>query len=94
MATLKCMFCKTPQKAERGIRAVLCGSCTARLAGTPEQIGKVPASAKKVSKPRKKRGTAPTVKKATTGYGRGWHLKKNFTAPDGKRYSFGKLISK
>jgi hypothetical protein len=36
---------------------------------------------------------APKVAKATTGYGRGWHLKKEFTAPNGDRYSFGKLIT-
>ena len=35
----------------------------------------------------------PTTKKPTAGFGRGWHLKKEFTAPNGDRYSFGKLIT-
>jgi hypothetical protein len=31
--------------------------------------------------------------KPATGFGRGWHLRKEFTAPNGDRYSFGKLIT-
>lgn len=29
---------------------------------------------------------------ATAGFPRGWHFKKKFEAPDGKVYSFGKLV--
>jgi hypothetical protein len=36
---------------------------------------------------------ATTTKKPTAGFGRGWHLRKEFTAPNGDRYSFGKLIT-
>jgi len=92
MATLKCVFCKTPQKADKSVRAILCGSCTARLAGSPTQIGKVPKSpvVKAVKKSRKK--AAPKVVSASKGWGRGWHLKKSFTAPDGSKYVFGQLV--
>lgn len=91
MATLKCVFCKTPQKADKSVRAILCGSCTARLAGTPEQIGKAPKpNVPKVKKT--KRVKAQKVAKKTAGFGRGWHLKKKFVAPDGKTYSFGRPI--
>jgi len=36
---------------------------------------------------------APQAAKPTAGFGRGWHLRKEFTAPNGDRYSFGKLIT-
>jgi hypothetical protein len=36
---------------------------------------------------------AQKVTKPTAGFGRGWHLRKEFTAPNGERYSFGKLIT-
>lgn len=91
MATLKCVFCKAPQKADKSVRAILCGSCTARLAGTPEQIGKAPKpNVPKVKKT--KRAKAVKVVKKTAGFGRGWHLKKKFVAPDGQTYSFGRPI--
>ena len=90
MATLKCVFCKTPQRSDKSIRAILCGSCTARLAGTPEQIGKAP----KPNVPKVKKVKKVAVKKvsASSGWGRGWHLKKKFVAPDGTRYSFGQPL--
>jgi hypothetical protein len=37
--------------------------------------------------------TAPKTTKPTAGFGRGWHLRKEFTAPTGEKYSFGKLIT-
>lgn len=93
MATLKCVFCKTPQKADKSIRAILCGSCTARLAGTPQQIGKFPKSdVPKVKKVRKVKVQKKVS--ASSGWGRGWHLKKKFVAPDGKTYSFGQPVGK
>ena len=73
------------------MRAILCGSCTARLAGTPEQIGKAPKSNVPKVK-RVKRVPKEKVVKATAGFGRGWHLKKAFTAPDGTKYSFGQPV--
>jgi len=42
MTALKCVFCKELVKADATIRAVLCSRCTARLAGTPVEIGKFP----------------------------------------------------
>ena len=36
---------------------------------------------------------ATNTPKKSAGWGRGWHLKKEFTAPNGDRYSFGKLIT-
>jgi hypothetical protein len=36
---------------------------------------------------------ATKTTKPTAGFGRGWHLRKEFTAPNGDRYSFGKLIT-
>lgn len=35
----------------------------------------------------------PATQKKSAGWGRGWHLKKEFTAPNGEKYSFGKLVS-
>lgn len=103
-----CFFCKTPEpRADTRAKAVLCSRCVARLAGSPESIGKVPKSVtpktpkvkvakkatvktkvtrKKVSK------SATPVKSPTGGWGRGWHLKKHFVAPDGVTYSFGQPV--
>jgi len=60
------------------------------LAGSPAQIGKTP----KVKVPKIKKVRKVKVAKPTTGFGRGWHLKKKFVSPDGKVYSFGKLTKK
>ena len=37
--------------------------------------------------------TTNTTAKKSAGWGRGWHLRKEFTAPTGEKYSFGKLIT-
>lgn len=103
-----CFFCKTPEpRADARAKAVLCSRCVARLAGSPESIGKVPKSAtpktpkvkvaKKVAVKTKavtKRVTkvASNTKSTTGGWGRGWHLKKHFVAPDGVTYSFGQPV--
>jgi hypothetical protein len=95
---MKCIFCKTEEhRADKKSKAVLCGACTAKLTGSPAAIGKVPAGTKaekpaKVAKVRKTRGTAAKAVTKTAGFGRGWHLKKHFTAPDGTVYSFGKPV--
>lgn len=91
MATLKCVFCKTPQTADKSVRAVLCHKCTARLAGTPQEIGKYPKTV--VPKVKKVKKVAVKKVSASSGWGRGWHLKKSFTAPDGVKYTFGKVTS-
>lgn len=90
MAMLKCMFCKTPQKGDRGVRAILCSSCVAKLAGSPQAIGKFPKP--QVKKEKKAKVKKAKVVSAAKGFGRGWHLKKKFVAPDGTVYSFGQLV--
>lgn len=104
---LKCVFCKEMVKTDHTIKAVLCSRCTARLTGSPVEIGKFPKdTTKKVVKKRKvkkvkikkvvrktRRKVAKTVVVSkTAGWGRGWHLKKKFVAPNGDTYKFGELI--
>ena len=43
--------------------------------------------------PKAQKAPKTTNTKPTAGFGRGWHLRKEFTAPNGDRYSFGKLIT-
>lgn len=95
MIQLDCSKCGSSVSADADTRAVLCSRCTARLAGTPEQINKFPKREVSMtnvmtSKPTK----APKKVKEEGGpQGRGWHLKKHYVAPNGKVYSFGKLVS-
>ena len=96
--TMDCFFCGSSVSADLDTRAVLCSRCTARLAGTPQQINKFPkreVSMTDIVAQQSKTPKAPktTNVKPTTGFGRGWHLRKEFTAPNGDRYSFGKLIT-
>jgi hypothetical protein len=60
-----------------------------KLAGSPQAIGKVPKGPK--VKKEKKEKVVKVASKAS-GFGRGWHLKKSFTAPDGTKYSFGQPV--
>jgi hypothetical protein len=94
---MNCFFCRTSVTASRGVKAILCGNCTQRLAGSPTTIGRAPKrevdATQLLRKPRRKRGEKKVmVAKASSGWGRGWHLKKEFVAPDGNTYSFGKLM--
>lgn len=91
---VKCFFCRTEvQRAAKEARSVLCSNCVAKLAGSPQAIGKVPARQAPVKVKRVKKVKKAPVIKASTGWGRGWHLKKSFQAPDGAMYSFGKKIN-
>ena len=93
---MECFFCGLSVSADSDTRAVLCSRCTARLAGTPQQINKFPkreVSMTEIVTKQTKAPKAPKVSKPTAGFGRGWHLRKEFTAPNGDRYSFGKLIT-
>ena len=94
---IECFFCGSSVSTDSDTRAVLCSRCTARLAGTPQQINKFPkrevSMTDMVAKQTPKAPKAQKVTKPTTGFGRGWHLRKEFTAPNGDRYSFGKLIT-
>lgn len=91
---MDCFFCGFPVSADSNTRAVLCSRCTARLAGTPTEINKFPKREVDMSDiVTTKAPKTPKVTKPTTGWGKGWHLKKEFVAPNGDRYSFGKLIT-
>ena len=90
---MDCFFCGSPVSADIDTRAILCSRCTARLAGTPTEIHKVPKREVDMSEIVTKSPSAPKTPKPTAGFGRGWHLKKEFTAPNGDKYSFGKLIT-
>lgn len=108
--TLKCVFCKDVVKADNTIKAVLCSRCTARLSGSPMEIGKFPKSdsIKTEKKSRKRKVRKVKTKRIvrnknvvktkpvskTAGWGRGWHLKKKFIAPTGDVYKFGQLFKK
>jgi hypothetical protein len=49
-----------------------------------------------VNAPKRKRGRPRTrltpIERPNSGFGRGWHLKKKFVAPDGRKFSFGKPV--
>jgi hypothetical protein len=40
--TIKCVFCKNTLSVDKTIKAALCSHCVARLAGSPQEIGKFP----------------------------------------------------
>jgi len=95
---MDCFFCGSSVSADSDTRAVLCSRCTARLTGTPTEINKFPKREVSMTDIVAKQNQAPkasktTNTKPTAGFGRGWHLRKEFTAPNGDRYSFGKLIT-
>ena len=93
---MECFFCGSSVSTDSDTRAVLCSRCTARLAGTPTEINKFPkreVSMTDTTAKQPKTPKAPKTTKPTAGFGRGWHLRKEFTAPNGDRYSFGKLIT-
>jgi len=90
---MDCFFCGSLVSADTDTRAILCSRCTARLAGTPTEINKFPKREVDMSEIVAKSPSTPKTPKPTTGFGRGWHLKKEFTAPNGEKYSFGKLIT-
>ncbi len=94
--TMDCFFCGSSVSADEDTRAVLCSRCTARLAGTPAEINKYPkreVSMTDVMAKTPRTPKAPKTVKPTAGFGRGWHLRKEFTAPNGDKYSFGKLVT-
>lgn len=92
---LDCFFCGATVNTDEDTRAILCSWCTARLAGTPVEINKYPKQREvsmtdMVKAPKVKK---EVVAKKSAGWGRGWHLKKEFVSPTGEKYSFGKLIA-
>lgn len=93
---MACFFCGSSVSADSDTRAVLCSRCTARLAGTPVEINKFPKREVSMTDMVAEQTVTPKATntvKPTAGFGRGWHLRKEFTAPNGDRYSFGKLIT-
>jgi len=92
---IKCFFCNSPTpNASRNAKAVLCGTCVSKLVASPQAIGRAPKPVNVVKTPKVKKvkvTKAKVVSKAT-GFGRGWHLKKKFVAPDGTVYSFGQKV--
>lgn len=92
---INCVFCKSSVEVTADTKSILCGRCVSRLVGSPAEIGKKPTdtTTPKVKK-EKKAKKVQTTTGARAGYGRGWHLKKHFEAPDGKVYSFGELVKK
>lgn len=90
---VKCFFCKVDvPRADVRAKSALCGTCVSKLVGSPQAIGKGPKPVKvapKVKVPKVKK--VKVVSKAS-GFGRGWHLKKKFVAPDGTVYSFGQKV--
>lgn len=95
---MDCFFCGSSVSADADTRAILCSRCTSRLAGTPTEINKFPKREVSMTDIVAKQTKTPKAAKAAntkpaTGFGRGWHLRKEFTAPNGDRYSFGKLIT-
>ena len=96
---MECFFCGSSVSADSDTRAVLCSRCTARLAGTPTEINKFPKREVSMTDIVATQNQTPKAPKAakttkpTAGFGRGWHLRKEFVAPNGDRYSFGKLIT-
>jgi hypothetical protein len=95
--TMSCFFCGSAVSADSDTRAILCSRCTARLAGTPTEINKFPKREVSMTDVMVSKLTkAPKVVKVKEDggpQGRGWHLKKHYVAPNGKVYSFGKLVS-
>jgi hypothetical protein len=96
---MKCFFCKAEEpRADKKAGAVLCGDCVSKLASPPARMTVATPSSTdataptQVKKTRAPRGSKPKVVKESQGFGRGWHLKKHFVAPDGTAYSFGQKV--
>ena len=99
---MECFFCGSSVSADSDTRAILCSRCTARLAGTPEQINKYPKREVSMTDMVAKQTKTPKAPKAVKNDnmkmfggnpGRGWHLRKEYVAPNGRVYNFGKLVS-
>jgi hypothetical protein len=97
--TMDCFFCGSSVSADEDTRAVLCSRCTARLAGTPAEINKYPKREVSMTDVMAKTPKTPKAAKNDNmkmfggNPGRGWHLRKEYVAPNGRVYNFGKLVS-
>ena len=90
---IKCFFCHTTvTRADARSKSVLCATCVSKLVGSPQAIGRVPKPAKSVKTPKVKKVKVVKTASKASGFGRGWHLKKKFVAPDGTVYSFGQKV--
>jgi hypothetical protein len=77
---------------------VTCAICVQRMVEPPipKKVPTVTLTPEGVPRKRGRPRKNPlaTVVKKSAGWGRGWHLKKHFVAPDGSVYANGKLKKK
>ena len=92
---LACSVCDGDTPASGEAVSVVCPSCVQkRLPMDAVMRKKLDGPGAKVKGGKRGRPrTRPLVEKKNVGFGRGWHLKKSFTAPDGATYSFGKKVA-
>lgn len=94
---ISCLACGGMISVDAGVSTGICGTCMTKLVGAPTTaatragVVKVPKLTK-AGVPRKRRGEG--VKKAPSGFPRGWHFKIFYKHTDGKCYSKGKLVEK
>jgi len=97
LTIVACMACHEDVTVDVGVASAVCGTCMTKLVGAPTTaatragVVKVPKLTK-AGVPRKRRGEG--VKKAPSGFPRGWHFKIFYKHTDGKCYSKGKLVEK
>jgi hypothetical protein len=97
---MKCFFCDYPVKTTnpKETKAVLCGSCVAKISDPPEIKEVAPKlsieekAERKAIRAEKKKEKLEKLKTAKRGMGRGWHLKKLFEF-EGTYFSMGKEIT-
>lgn len=91
MKSMRCMICPNYVEVDNASGAVVCADCISKIMPAPahKPIAKV---TKVVNLKVKKGEKAKTVTVKTKGFGRGWHLKKEFIAPDGAVYRKGVLV--
>ena len=102
--TIECLLCHSSVSVDKDTAAIVCSTCTARVAGSPEQIGKTagkkvaPKLDEKGHKIKSKRKGNNNVKKGAKiaklkGAQRGWWFRADYTHTDGKKYSYGQPVS-
>jgi hypothetical protein len=98
----KCVFCKTEvYKSNPDSGWILCSMCVATLmehrpvkySTDPIRVTRTEDVSPHPRRVKKQRVVAKKPAGTPTGFGRGWHLKKHFVAPDGTEYSLGKKIT-
>ena len=102
--TIECLLCHSSVSVDKDTAAIVCGTCTARVAGSPEQIGKTagkksaPKLDEKGHKIKSKRPGNAHVKRGAKCVKlkgkspRGWWFRADYTHTDGKKYSYGQPL--